>query len=70
MPGKTSVPTARELQVLRLIWEGLRTKQIAVQLGMSFKTAACHRSRLMEKADAQNVVQLVRWAVNGGLVSL
>ena len=63
-------PTARELEVLRLICEGLTTKQIALQLGVAFKTAASHRSSLMEKAGAGNVVHLVRWAVKYGFASL
>ena len=70
MPGRKLLPTRREIEVLRLICDGLSTKQIAIQLGMSFKTAVSHRSRLMQKADAPNAVLLFRWAIKTGLVSL
>jgi DNA-binding NarL/FixJ family response regulator len=49
-PVARELPTARELQVLQLICDGCATKEIAARLGISFKTAVCHRYRLMEKA--------------------
>ena len=55
--------TAREKQVLKLIVDGLSTKQVAAELGISFKTAVTHRSRIMEKVDVHNVVLLVRYAI-------
>lgn len=70
MPGRDEHPTARELEVLDLICQGLTTKQIAVHLGISFKTAAAHRFHLMEKANVENVVLLLRWAVKNGYISL
>jgi DNA-binding CsgD family transcriptional regulator len=38
--------TRRELEVLRHIAEGKSTKQVAATLGITFKTAACHRYRV------------------------
>ena len=63
-------PTPRELAVLNLICEGLSTKEIAYRLEISFKTAACHRFRLMEKAGVSNAVLLFRWALLKGYVTL
>jgi DNA-binding NarL/FixJ family response regulator len=60
--------TNRELQILHLICEGLSTKQIALELGITFKTAACHRSNIMAKLDAHNTVVLVRYAIRAGLI--
>jgi DNA-binding NarL/FixJ family response regulator len=60
--------TQREKQVLILIGEELSTKQIATQLGISFKTAACHRSRIMEKLGIHTVVGLVRYAIREKLI--
>jgi DNA-binding CsgD family transcriptional regulator len=60
--------TARELQVLKLIASGLSSKQIGVQLGISFRTAICHRTRLMEKLDIHNVAGLVRYAIAEKLI--
>jgi DNA-binding NarL/FixJ family response regulator len=62
--------TPRETQVLRLIAEGNSTKEIAHLLGMSFKTAACHRYRVMDKLEIHDAVSLTRFAVRAGLVTL
>jgi DNA-binding NarL/FixJ family response regulator len=63
-------PTPRELQVLELICQAQSTKQIADLLGVSFKTAACHRMRLMEKAGVHDAISLFRWALEKGHVTL
>jgi DNA-binding NarL/FixJ family response regulator len=60
--------TNREQEVLALIAEGLSTKAIAGRLGISFKTVACYRSRLMDKLGAPNTVALVRQAIRVGLI--
>ena len=41
--------TERERQVLVLIAEGKSTKEAAAHLGISYKTADSHRSRILEK---------------------
>ena len=70
--SKTDVPrdplTSRERQVLQLIAEGKTTKEIAVILGVSVKTAESHRSKLMEKLDIHSAAGLVRYAIRRGLV--
>jgi DNA-binding NarL/FixJ family response regulator len=55
--------TPREIEILKLIAAGLSTKEIAVSLGISFKTAACHRSRLMDKLGIHEIANLTRYAV-------
>ena len=60
--------TAREFEVLSLIATGLSTRQIADRLGITFKTAATHRARLMEKLDIHQVAGLVRYAIAQGLI--
>lgn len=70
--SKSSLPddplSAREHEVLQLIAEGKSTKDIAVILGISVKTAESHRSRLMQKLDIHETASLVRYAVRRGLV--
>jgi DNA-binding NarL/FixJ family response regulator len=66
----TNAPTPRELEVLRLICEGMTSKEIAARLRMSVKTVLCHRYRLMDKAQAQNGIMLFRWALKNGYVSV
>jgi DNA-binding NarL/FixJ family response regulator len=60
--------TRREKQVLLLIAQDLSTKEIAQRLGITFKTAACHRSRIMEKLELHSVVGLVRYAIREKLI--
>jgi len=60
--------TPRERQVLQLVGEGKSTKDVAVVLGISVKTAESHRSRLMRKLDIHETATLVRYAIRRGLV--
>jgi DNA-binding NarL/FixJ family response regulator len=70
--AKTETPydplTDRERQVLQLIAEGKTTKETAVILGVSVKTAESHRSSLMSKLDIHSTAALVRYAIRRGLV--
>jgi DNA-binding NarL/FixJ family response regulator len=68
--GVETVPlTLREREVLQLIAEGQRTKQIAARLGISVKTAESHRTRIMKKLDVHDTASLVRYAIRRGLIS-
>jgi DNA-binding CsgD family transcriptional regulator len=60
--------TQREQEVLQLIAAGRTTKELASELGISFKTAACHRQRVLNKCGAANTAELVRRAVQKGWV--
>jgi DNA-binding NarL/FixJ family response regulator len=62
--------TAREREVLQLIAEGNKTKQVAANLGISLKTAESHRTHLMKKLDIHDTAGLVRYAVRRGLIHL
>ena len=62
--------TPRERQVLALVASGKSSKKIAAQLGISFKTAVCHRYRLQTKLKAHNTADLTRAAVRMGLIEL
>jgi DNA-binding NarL/FixJ family response regulator len=66
--GSTDSLSGRERQVLQLVGEGKSTKDIAIQLGISPKTAESHRSRLMKKLDIHETASLVRYAIRHGLV--
>jgi DNA-binding NarL/FixJ family response regulator len=68
IPPILSVLTPRELEVLRLMADGLSTKQISAQLKISFKTAACHRYRILQKLCVDSTVTAVRWAIRQGIV--
>jgi DNA-binding CsgD family transcriptional regulator len=57
----------RERQVLALMVAGKTSKQIAVELGISFKTAVTHRTSIMGKLDVHEVASVVREAIRRGL---
>ena len=60
--------TSREREVLQLIAEGKTTKEVAVILGVSVKTAESHRTRIMGKLEIHETASLVRYAIRRGLV--
>ena len=59
--------TSREREVMRLVLKGLLNKQIAGRLGTSEITVKVRRSRMMEKMQAQSLVELARKAERLGL---
>jgi len=60
--------TPREREVLKLIGEGYRTKEIANLLVISPKTVEKHRANLMVKLNFHNVSQVTAYAIEEGLV--
>ncbi len=60
----------REIEILKLIAEGLGTKQIAASLGVSTKTVETHRRRLMSKLKIYNIADLTKYAIKEGIVQL
>ncbi len=61
--------TQREREILKLIAEGYRNKEIADDLCISVKTVEKHRANLMEKLNLHNVQALTAFAIEKGLVS-
>jgi RNA polymerase sigma factor (sigma-70 family) len=61
--------TAREREILKLIAEGYKNKEIADDLCISVKTVEKHRANLMEKLNLHNVQALTTFAIERGLVS-
>ncbi|AJP56490.1 DNA-binding response regulator [Pandoraea vervacti] len=65
-PQAVEVPerllTLRERQVLKLVAEGQRNRDIAALLSISVKTVETHRLNMMRKLDAHNVADIVKWA--------
>lgn len=60
--------TARELQVLQLIADGYKDKQIASALGVSLRTVKTHVTSIMTKLGAQSRIQAVLKATRQGLL--
>lgn len=60
----------RQVEVLRLIAEGLATRDIAQRLALSGKTVEAHRAELMRRLGIRTVAGLVRYALKASLVEL
>lgn len=60
----------RQVEVLRLIAEGLATREIAQRLEVSGKTVEAHRAELMRRLEIRTVAGLVRYALRASLVEL
>ncbi|MDI3298532.1 MAG: response regulator transcription factor [Bacillota bacterium] len=64
------VLTEREQEVLRLIARGYTNQEIADKLMISIKTVQAHRGNIMEKLDLHDAVELTKYAIRVGLISL
>jgi DNA-binding NarL/FixJ family response regulator len=62
--------TTRQVEVLTMVAEGHRTRDIAARLGLSIKTVESHRGEIMKRLRLHDVVSLVRYAIRVGLVPL
>ena len=71
--GRTDASTVeltdRQRQILQLIAEGRQNKEIAEIMHLSVKTVEFHRGRLLQKIGAHGIADLIRFAVDEGLVS-
>jgi DNA-binding NarL/FixJ family response regulator len=64
---KTLRLTARQRQIVQLLAEGKSSKEVAVVLGISVKTAETHRANIMKRLDCHSVTELVRYAIRNGI---
>jgi len=62
--------TPREQEVLTLIAEGLRNREIAEALSISVKTVSRHRENIMRKLNLHDRVELVKYAIEKGLIQV
>jgi DNA-binding NarL/FixJ family response regulator len=60
----------RELEVLRLICDGLGNRAIATKLGLSANTVAVHRANIMKAIGVHKTAELVVYAIQNGLVNV
>jgi DNA-binding NarL/FixJ family response regulator len=60
--------TSREREIVQLLAEGRSSKEVAVTLGISVKTAETHRANIMRKLEMHSVSELVRYAVRNQII--
>ena len=61
--------TARETEVLQLIAEGRKNREIAELLFISIKTVETHRAHIMDKLDIHSTAELTHYAISKGIIS-
>lgn len=62
--------SARETEILRYIAEGMNKKEIADKLNISVNTVNIHRKNIMGKLDIHNAVELTKYAIKEGFITL
>ncbi len=62
--------TDKEREMLRLVVEGYKTRQIADMLAITPKTVDAHKTNLMRKLGIHNNLELVKYALRRGIISL
>jgi len=74
-PGKETITTSidqlttREREVMKLIAEGYRNKDVAEYLSISLKTVEKHRSNMMKKLDLHSASSITSYAIKNGLAA-
>jgi DNA-binding NarL/FixJ family response regulator len=69
-PKKTTASTLtdREIEILKLICEGITNEQIADRISISFDTVKWHRANIMTKTECTNTAALVIYAIRNKIV--
>lgn len=64
----SSALTSREREILQLLAEGKTTKEVALVLNLTIKTAETHRANIMRKLDLHSIGELVLYAVRNNIL--
>jgi DNA-binding NarL/FixJ family response regulator len=60
--------TPRQREIVQLLAEGKSSKEVAVALGLSVKTAETHRANIMRRLECHSVSELVRYAIRNNII--
>jgi FixJ family two-component response regulator len=66
--GSLAQLTAREREVLQGVARGRTNKEMAAELGISYRTVETHRESLMRKLQIRTVAELTRFALGAGIL--
>ncbi len=59
----------QEIEIIRMVCEGMTNRQIAEKMFLSKRTVEGHRIRIAEKTKTSNIVELVLYAIRHGIIS-
>jgi DNA-binding NarL/FixJ family response regulator len=69
-PSSKNQLTPREREVVQLLAEGKTSKEVALALNLSVKTAETHRTNIMRKLDLHSVADLTLYALRNGIAQV
>lgn len=67
--GVTSL-TDREQEIMSLIWNGMKNREIGDRLQISVKTVEAHRANMMKKLRVSNTAQLLKAGIEEGFIRI
>ncbi|HET9401330.1 MAG TPA: response regulator transcription factor [Candidatus Acidoferrales bacterium] len=71
-PDESETPSARltprQREIVQLLAEGKSSKEVAVALSLSVKTAETHRANIMRRLNCHSVSELVRYAIRNKII--
>lgn len=67
---KSSSLTNREIEIIRLLSDGLSNQKIADELNISHRTVDTHRTNIMQKVKVKNVAELVKYAIKNKFIEI
>lgn len=70
IPVRPRELTKREKEIIQLVSLGYKNREVAEKLGIAVKTVETHRANIMNKLALRNVAQLIRYAIQKGMVSV
>ena len=62
--------TIRELEIIELFAEGYNYKEVAFKLNISHNTVESHKKNIFEKLEINSIVELVKYAIKNGIISI
>jgi two-component system response regulator NreC len=62
--------TKREKEIVSLVAEGYKNREVADKLRISVKTVETHRANIMNKLALRNLAQLIHYAIRTGMVNI
>lgn len=68
VPASTPSLSPREREIVQLLAEGKSSKEVAVALNLSVKTAETHRANIMRRLNCHSVSELVRYAIRNNII--
>lgn len=67
---EATILSEREVEVTRLLCEGLSCKEVAAKLFLSTRTVEWHKKHIMEKMGFKTTSDLIKYAIRNGIICL